>query len=256
MSKGKIERILNVKFSRERHRNWKAPVSKGIAAMLPIKWDLRESWWNVGDQGDTGSCVGQAAVDGALRFHLVKAGVIGKSDKMSVRFVWTAARETDVINSYPSTFLESEGTTLKAALDILRKYGCVPESMLPFDRTRGYVGSSSSFYNTAKKYRISGYFQLNPKSPTQIKQWIANNGPVFTWLPVNDEFMGLRSGRKELKDTGGANLGGHSVCLVGYDKDEFILRNSWGESWGDRGFAYLSTAYLLAKFKECYGITL
>ena len=38
-------------------------------------------------------------------------------------------------------------------------------------------------------------------------------------------------------------LGGHAVCLVGYDDNlnggRFIARNSWGTSWGDHGYFYM-----------------
>jgi hypothetical protein len=43
-----------------------------------------------------------------------------------------AAKETDVFTSYPSTFIELEGTSLKAALDIARKFGLVTDAVLPF----------------------------------------------------------------------------------------------------------------------------
>jgi C1A family cysteine protease len=36
-------------------------------------------------------------------------------------------------------------------------------------------------------------------------------------------------------------LGGHAVLLVGYDKTKkvFIVRNSWGDTWGDKGYFYM-----------------
>lgn len=30
--------------------------------------------------------------------------------------------------------------------------------------------------------------------------------------------------------------GGHAMCIVGYTKEGFILRNSWGRNWGDNGY--------------------
>jgi len=40
-------------------------------------------------------------------------------------------------------------------------------------------------------------------------------------------------------------LGGHAVLVVGYDdaKGCYIVRNSWGASWGDQGYFYLPYAY-------------
>ena len=38
-------------------------------------------------------------------------------------------------------------------------------------------------------------------------------------------------------------LGGHAVCIVGYNDNlaggRFIVRNSWGTSWADRGYFYM-----------------
>ena len=34
-------------------------------------------------------------------------------------------------------------------------------------------------------------------------------------------------------------LGGHAFCIVGYNQIGFLVQNSWGEDWGDKGFATL-----------------
>ena len=49
--------------------------------------------------------------------------------------------------------------------------------------------------------------------------------------------------------------GGHAVSIVGYTQDRFIVRNSWGTSWGDKGFGYASLAYAQDAFTEAYGIS-
>jgi C1A family cysteine protease len=56
----------------------------------------------------------------------------------------------------------------------------------------------------------------------------------------------------------GTVRGGHAVAAVGYTADRrIIIRNSWGTSWGDKGFAYASEAYIAAAFfDESYGVTL
>ena len=48
-----------------------------------------------------------------------------------------------------------------------------------------------------------------------------------------------------------ALLGGHAVCLVGYDDNfkntrngYFIAKNSWGPTWGDKGYFYMPYAVI------------
>ena len=46
-------------------------------------------------------------------------------------------------------------------------------------------------------------------------------------------------------------------AFVGYTPDRFIIRNSWGTGWGDKGFGYASAQYINdAFFNESYGVTL
>lgn len=70
------------------------------------------------------------------------------------------------------------------------------------------------------------YFRLN--SILQMKYSIVSNGAFILALPVKNmhttEFW---------KGTG--NEGGHSICCVGYNKQGFILQNSWGYEWANGG---------------------
>ena len=84
-------------------------------------------------QEATGSCVGWAVADGVLRWHFTTAGRIAKGDKLSVRYLWMDAKERDEFTDRPTTFIEPDGTSIKAALDIVRNYGIVPEAALPFE---------------------------------------------------------------------------------------------------------------------------
>ena len=48
---------------------------RAIAAP-PTSVDLRQGWWAINDQEDTGSCVGWATADGVVRYHMVKANML------------------------------------------------------------------------------------------------------------------------------------------------------------------------------------
>lgn len=252
------ERVLNIVPSRKTEEDWTfttAETSNVLRVMrLPPSVDLRASWWKIGDQGQTGSCVGWSCADSLLRWHFVNRG-LPKTDKLSVRFIWMASKEMDEFATRPTTFLEEAGTSLKSALDIARKYGCVLEQDLPFNSTALSPDKENTFYSKASQFKIRAYYNLHIGDRLmQWKNWLANNGPVFTALSVDDEWYNAPGG--VLKKYKAPGYGGHAVAIVGYTKDHFIVRNSWGTGWGDQGFAYASYAYAKAAFMESYGVAL
>lgn len=258
------QRILNCVPSASDVRDWlyEDAVSANFTTRvraIPKSVDLREKWWTVNDQGDTGSCVGWATADSLMRWHFVQNKLLKMSDLLSVRFIWMSAKETDEFNTAPSTFLEEAGTSLKAALDIARVYGCVTDKDLPFGQATLFKGTARSFYARASRYKILNYFNLAPGNGNKLQQWkqwiAAGNGPILTRLDVDDVFANATAtkGKLEKFDTRTAD-GGHAVSIVGYTPEHFIVRNSWGTEWGDKGFAYASYDYADAAFTEAFGV--
>jgi len=228
-------------------------------ATAPASLDLRRAWWTVGDQGDTGSCVGWASTDGVARQMFVTAKRLTQTARLSPRFTWMASKETDEFTSRPETMIEGAGTTLKAAADVLRKYGAVPESLLPFTiNTAMYTGDDNTFYATAATRKIASYFNLK-RNGSSWREWLFAHGPILVGLNVDATWDSATATKGKL-DTYQPNTvrGGHAVAVVGYTTDQrFIIRNSWGTSWGDKGFGYASEAYIAeAFFDESYGVTL
>ena len=257
------DRICNLVPSRDTTQDWtfQDALTAGVLsapAALPSKVDLRQTWWKIGDQSTTGSCVGWASVDGVMRYLLVKANKLGQNQLLSPRFVWMASKETDEFTSRPETFVEEAGTSLKAAADIVRKYGTVLDSLLPFNiSTLMYIGNENSFYAAASTRRAASYVNLF-KNLNQWKTWLAGHGPILAGLGVDATWDNAAS-TGGLLDTFQPNTvrGGHAVCIVGYTADRFIIRNSWGTTWGDKGFGYASTSYITnGFFAESYGISL
>ena len=212
------ERILNCEPSRETEDDWRidAASASGILTRttLPDTFDLRESWWKIGDQGRSGSCVGWATGDSVIRWHLVNSDRLAKKRLISVRYIWMAAKETDEFTSRPTSFIETDGTSLKAALDVARKYGVVTDEVLGFNGKMTRLNVDETWMNAT-----------------------ATAGQLTTYKPETVQ-------------------GGHAVALVGYRPNEFIVRNSWGKAWGDKGFAYAADGYALEAFTEAYGITI
>lgn len=259
------QRICNIVPSKGTEADWSfadaqsaGALGAQMAAPLPTAVDLRAPWWSINDQGGSGSCVGWATADGVLRYHMVGAGRLDRDTLLSPRFIWMASKETDEYTTRPETFIEEAGTSLKAALDVVRNYGAVTMDILPFAGTTTFPGKGNEFYAAAARRKIASYF--NPRREIgEWKKWLANTGPILAALSVDRTWQ-------KAADTGG-NLntflpntqeGGHAVCIVGYTAEgRFIIRNSWGTSWGDNGFGYASPEYIAAAFyNEAYGITL
>ena len=255
------KRILNVRPSEKTEQDFTFEHAAradavAAAATIPPSKDLRATWWKINDQGSTGSCVGWGTADGLLRWHHVQAGHIKNNELLSPRFIWMASKETDQYTSQPTSFIDSEGTSLKAALDIARKFGAVRDSVLPFSSGALFPGDTQTFYALASQLKILTYFNLG-RTISNWKTWLATKGPILTRLDVDTAWDAATDNKGNMDAYDAAHTrGGHCVAMVGYKKDRIIVRNSWGTSWGDGGYAYASNAYAKKAFTEAYGVAL
>jgi Papain family cysteine protease len=222
-------------------------------APLPESVDLREPWHAVPQQGHTASCVGWSLADSVLRWHLVKAGRLAPDVRLSARHIWMSAKETDARVDYPSTFLEEDGTSLKQGLEVIRKFGAVLESELPWEGPLA-AGPPDAFNASASGRRIVAYFNLYDDDPKQRfsgwRRWLAEHGPVAVLIQM-DAHIG--SAKLDTLDAGSVE-GSHSAALFGYGPDYFLLRSSWGPEWGEGGYARMSLAYAEQAVIESYGV--
>jgi len=193
-------RILNCLPSPNQEHDWgmqaahdSGAVAAPKAAAIPAKIDLRnDTWWPIGDQEATGSCVGWATADGLLRWHFTKAGRIVKGNKLSVRYLWMAAKERDEYTDRPTTFIEPDGTSLKAALDIARNYGSCTRRI--FRSIRRCCIRTTSRRSTRSRHacasrRITTSVRLRP---TGCK-WIATQGPILARLDCDKTWMNAKA---------------------------------------------------------------
>lgn len=94
-------------------------------------------------------------------------------------------------------------------------------------------------------YRIPGYAII--KSEYYLKHALITNGPCVAALPTYIE---------NIDDTfwkGSTFIGGHCILVVGYTTNGFIIRNSWGKTWGKNGY-YLVPISDFTKFYEIWTI--
>ena len=73
--------------------------------------------------------------------------------------------------------------------------------------------------------------------------------PFVFGFSVYESFMSpevAKTGKVPLPPRGEQLLGGHAVLAVGYDDSiqSFIVRNSWGPKWGNKGYCEMPYGYL------------
>lgn len=134
-----------------------------------------------------------------------------------------------------------DGSTVEIALDAVRKYGACNSTVWPNDEPFNQKPSKEAYENGLKGHEITKYY--NVKTILQVKKAIAKGYPVaggFTWVKydVDENNVLLPATKEEIKKSDE----GHAIVIVGYDdtKKLFEFRNSWGESWGNKGYAYMT----------------
>jgi len=103
-------------------------------------------------------------------------------------------------------------------------------------------------FDTAKQHRSIANAAIT-QSIEQLKAALILGFPVVFGFTVYDSFEGndvATTGNMPMPASGEKVLGGHAVALVGFNDDRkaFIVRNSWGASWGDHGYFYMPYEFI------------
>jgi IPT/TIG domain/Papain family cysteine protease len=89
---------------------------------------------------------------------------------------------------------------------------------------------------------------------TAIETALANNQPVALGIPVYDPFFDLdqQDSTFTAADATGALAGWHAVTALGYSPQGVTIENSWGDYWGNHGFATLGWDFVEQYVREAY----
>ncbi|WP_082638923.1 C1 family peptidase [Lysobacter antibioticus] len=90
---------------------------------------------------------------------------------------------------------------------------------------------------------------LLPHDPESIVETLSNHRPVGLGLRLTQSFFNPVDGLIEFEQLPAPNTVLHAVTVVGIGRDEsgapyFRIRNSWGDSWGTHGQAWLPETYI------------
>ena len=195
------------------------------------KVDLRPNCTLIEDQGQLGSCTGQAI---ASAIELLNKRNRKPTD-VSRLFIYYFERLLLGTVNYDS------GAYIRDGIKSVYKYGSPLEKLWPYNigkfRQRPVAAALADGLNR----KVIRYERITDHAGCIDA---LNNGyPVVIGFDVYSSFLKITNNgimtypnkRKEKL------LGGHAVLIVGYDLENqhYIVRNSWGTNWGDRGYFYM-----------------
>lgn len=209
--------------------------------VLPEKVDLRPNMPPVYDQGDLGSCTGNAL---AACFEAAQM-------KQKVPY-WTPSR---LMIYYLERFLEhtikeDAGAEIRDGAKVLARYGVCPENVWPYDVSKFAVKPPKGAFKLATQSQALRYARLR-QTESDVCQTLAQGFPIAFGFMVYEEInlpIVAQKGDLPMPGKRSTSEGGHAVTLVGYDLTtrKFLVRNSWGTGWGIGGYFWMPFDYVLS----------
>jgi C1A family cysteine protease len=159
------------------------------------------------------------------------------------------------------------GTKIEKALILAKEQGVCKFNDFQPDDCNAIPGYSER--NKAQLFKIKEYQGLfgddtseNSKISNVINT-LASNKPVVIGLSLRKSFNEVSKNGVYIPNAyyytnNKREDSGHALCIIGYDnvKRQFEVINSWGESWGNKGFFYLRYNDFVRDCNQAYTFTL
>ncbi len=211
-----------------------------VISKLPKKVDLRNVCPPVYDQGNLGSCTANA-IGGAFQYELMKQKT--QSFMPSRLFIYYNERVIE------NTVNSDNGAMIRDGIKAVNKQGVCPENLWPYNINEFADKPTAACYIEALKHQVLSYHRVT-RQLDQMKACLAQSRPFVFGFSVYEGFESptvAKTGILNMPTKNEALVGGHAVLAVGYDDAEkrFIIRNSWGDKWGQAGYFTMPYDYLL-----------
>lgn len=227
---------------------------------LPASADIiRPKMPPVYDQGQLGSCTANA-IAAAIEYCLIA---------QQYPYPFTPARLFIYYNErlVEGTVGMDAGAELRDGLKVVNSQGVCPESDIngkhqdwwwtySDNQIKFRLHPSQSCYKDALLHKSVKYEAVDLDA-NQIKTLLAAGHPVIFGISVYSSFesdSAAKTGIIPMPATSESLLGGHALLAVGYTRalpdgttateDYVIFRNSWADTWGDKGYGYIPMSYL------------
>lgn len=196
--------------------------SSGKSLPSSVDWRGKNVVSPVKDQGQCGSCWAFACTETAESAYALKHGNLP---------ILAPQELVDCVK----TNYGCSGGMIDNTLEFILDNGLNEEKEYPYSARNG------ACHGTPTSYKLEQCFDIPPGNELLLKDAVAHS-PVVACIEADQRaFQFYRSGILK-KNSCGTNLD-HAIQVVGYGEENgvkyWIIRNSWGKSWGDNGFVRL-----------------
>lgn len=240
------KRPLGALPSPQDQRDYTVAMFMPVAESFPAEY-LVDRPPSIYDQGSTSMCVAFSLA--ALKEqHEYRERSI--QTRYSPGFIYANRKETDY---------QGEGMYAREALARLVQDGVCPYSDMPitsnYQSCRAWLEQKAAVREKAKPQRILSY--VRAYNVADIKTMLMEMGPVALTIAVYPSFWQPPNGIVPELQPGESIQGYHAMVIVGWKivngREYWVVHNSWGTSWGDRGRCYIPADY--KGVIECWGVT-
>jgi C1A family cysteine protease len=212
-------------------------------AGLPVSIDLRKYASPVRDQGQLGSCTGFSMATGLREFIEIKN--TGKLIVLSPLFLYYEERKIE------GSISQDAGAEIRDGMKVLATMGVSPEKNDVYNINKFTKAPTKTAIKNALPFKLSVYSRITTLN--DMKSALAVGQGFVFGFDVYESFESqavANTGKVPMPKPNEQLLGGHAVFAVGYQDDSswsgggyFIVKNSWGTNWGDKGYFYFPYAY-------------
>ena len=210
-----------------------------VAGSLPTSVDLRSDFTPIRDQQNLGSCTAFAVV--AAYEYLVKRDQ-NKLVDLSELFAYQSARR----RMLEEQRAKDEGTSIYDMVKGMGEDGICLEELHPYV-TENLPEPSQEAIDDAQSRKITKALNVECKLH-DLKSALSQGYPVVISLRLFESFSQTTGfvPRPTDEERQLEEHGHHAMIICGYSDQErvFIVRNSWGKRFGDKGYCYIPYSYI------------
>lgn len=210
---------------------------------------IKQYFKDISNQYNVGSCVANATCD-ACESQVVLKNNINPSQvpDLSRLFVYYNARNLDT----PPSVNTDGGSKIRFAFDSIRRYGVCKETTWTYDTNKVNTQPSFLAYKESLQNKITAFYRIDTcgdEKFQQIKNALAQNHPIVFGISITDSFRRVNSDAviRIPSNASDPYIGSHALCITGWSasREAFEVRNSWSDSWGNKGYCYMHKDYIV-----------